>query len=305
MFDRPFVRTLARRVRAEQSRSSPVRVSTGRSFGLYDGAVTDDPAVLITRDDADPAVAVLTLNRPARYNALTTELKTELLAAVEDLGKAEDVRALVLTGAGKAFCVGQDLGEHAEALRADPSTAFDTVTEHYNPIVAELADMAFPVVAAINGPCVGAGLGFALACDLRIAAAGLKFSTAFTGIGLTADSGLSASLAHAVGVARATELLLLGESFTAEDAQAWGLVRAVVPPEEVVPAALELARRLASGPTKAYAEVRRGVRFGAVSALPDVLAAEGAAQARLAATSDHIDAVEAFLAKRRPTFRGR
>jgi 2-(1,2-epoxy-1,2-dihydrophenyl)acetyl-CoA isomerase len=282
-----------------------VRVSTGRSFGLYDGAVTDDPAVLITRDDADPAVAVLTLNRPARYNALTTELKTDLLAAVEDLGKAEDVRALVLTGAGKAFCVGQDLGEHAEALRADPSTAFDTVTEHYNPIVAELADMAFPVVAAINGPCVGAGLGFALACDLRIAAAGLKFSTAFTGIGLTADSGLSASLAHAVGVARATELLLLGESFTAEDAQAWGLVRAVVPPEEVVPAALELARRLASGPTKAYAEVRRGVRFGAVSALPDVLAAEGAAQARLAATSDHADAVEAFLAKRRPTFRGR
>ena len=305
MFDRPFVRTLARRARGEQSRSSPVRVSTGRSFGLYDGAVTDDPAVLITRDDADPAVAVLTLNRPARYNALTTELKTDLLAAVEDLGKAEDVRALVLTGAGKAFCVGQDLGEHAEALRADPSTAFDTVTEHYNPIIAELADMDFPVVAAINGPCVGAGLGFALACDLRIAAAGLKFSTAFTGIGLTADSGLSASLAHAVGVARATELLLLGESFTAEDAQAWGLVRAVVPPEEVVPAALELARRLASGPTKAYAEVRRGVRFGAVSALPDVLAAEGAAQARLAATSDHADAVEAFLAKRRPTFRGR
>jgi 2-(1,2-epoxy-1,2-dihydrophenyl)acetyl-CoA isomerase len=267
--------------------------------------VTDDPAVLITRDDADPAVAVLTLNRPARYNALTTELKTDLLAAVEDLGKAEDVRALVLTGAGKAFCVGQDLGEHAEALRADPSTAFDTVHEHYNPIIAELADMDFPVVAAINGPCVGAGLGFALACDLRIAAAGLKFSTAFTGIGLTADSGLSASLAHAVGVARATELLLLGESFTAEDAQAWGLVRAVVAPEEVVPAALELARRLASGPTKAYAEVRRGIRFGAVSALPDVLAAEGAAQARLAATSDHADAVEAFLAKRRPTFRGR
>ena len=282
------------------------RACLDRSFvRLYDGAVTDDPAVLITRDDADQAVAVLTLNRPARYNALTTELKTDLLAAVEDLGKAEDVRALVLTGAGKAFCVGQDLGEHAEALRADPSTAFDTVTEHYNPIVAELADMDFPVVAAINGPCAGAGLGFALACDLRIAAAGMKFSTAFTGIGLTADSGLSASLTHAVGVARATELLMLGEPFTAEDAQAWGLVRAVVPPEEVVPAALELARRLACGPTKAYAEVKRGVRFGAVSPLPDVLAAEGAAQARLAATSDHADAVEAFLAKRRPTFRGR
>jgi 2-(1,2-epoxy-1,2-dihydrophenyl)acetyl-CoA isomerase len=264
-----------------------------------------DPAVLVMRDDADPAVCVLTLNRPARYNALTIELKVALLAAVDDLAKSDDVRAVVLTGAGKSFCVGQDLGEHAEALRSDPSTAFATVAEHYNPIVAGLAALPFPVVAAINGPCVGAGLGFALACDLRIAAAGLKFATAFTGIGLTADSGLSASLAHAVGVSRATELLLLGDPFTAEDAQAWGLVRAVVPPEEVLPAAVELARRLAAGPTVAYAEVKRAVRYGAVSALPDVLAAEGAAQARLAVTEDHVRAVEAFLAKRRPSFEGR
>src|ERR687893_2711564 len=196
--------------------------------------MTDDPAVLLERDVDDPSVAVLTLNRPARYNALTVELKTALLAAVRELGAADDVRALVLTGAGKAFCVGQELGEHAEALRADPGTSFDTVVEHYNPIVLGLADLPFPVVAAVNGPCAGAGLGFALACDLRIAAAGLKFSTAFTGIGLTADSGLSASLAHAVGVSRATELLLLGEGFTAEDAQAWGLVRTVVPADEVL-----------------------------------------------------------------------
>jgi 2-(1,2-epoxy-1,2-dihydrophenyl)acetyl-CoA isomerase len=267
--------------------------------------MSDDPAVLVTRDDADSAVAVLTLNRPARYNALTVELKTALLDALGELAGADDVRALVLTGAGRAFCVGQDLGEHAEALRSDPDTAFATVTEHYNPIVLALADLPFPVVAAINGPCVGAGLGFALACDLRVAAAGLEFATAFTGIGLTADSGLSGSLAHAVGVARATELLLLGEKFSAEDAQAWGLVRAVVPAEEVLPAALELARRLATGPTKAYVEVKRAVRYGAVSDLPDVLAAEGAAQTRLAATKDHVNAVDAFLGKRRPTFEGR
>jgi 2-(1,2-epoxy-1,2-dihydrophenyl)acetyl-CoA isomerase len=266
--------------------------------------VSDDP-VLLTRDDADRSVAVLTLNRPARYNALTVELKTALLAAVRELGAADDVRALVLTGAGRAFCVGQELGEHAEALRADPATSFDTVVEHYNPIVLGLADLPFPVVAAINGPCVGAGLGFALACDLRIAAAGLRFSTAFTGIGLTADSGLSASLAHAVGVSRATELLLLNETFTAEDAHGWGLLRAVVPGEEVLPAALELARRLAAGPTRAYAEVKRAVRHGAVSDLPAVLAEEGAAQARLALTEDHRSAVDAFLEKRRPEFRGR
>jgi 2-(1,2-epoxy-1,2-dihydrophenyl)acetyl-CoA isomerase len=264
-----------------------------------------EPAVLLARDTTDPAVAVLTLNRPARYNALTVELKTALLAAVTALAGQGDVRAAVITGAGKAFCVGQDLGEHAEALKTDPAAAFATVDEHYNPIVLALSDLPFPVVAAINGPCVGAGLGFALACDLRVAAAGLKFSTAFVGIGLTADSGLSASLAHAVGVSRATELLLLNETFTAEDAANWGLVRSVVPAEEVLPAALGLARRLAAGPTKAYAEVKRAVRMGAVSALPEVLAAEGAAQTRLAATEDHVSAVADFLAKRRPTFQGK
>lgn len=265
----------------------------------------DDPAVLVTRDDADPAVVVLTLNRPGRYNALSVELKTALLAALRELAAADDVRALVLTGAGRAFCVGQDLGEHAEALRSDPSSAFDTVVEHYSPIVLALTDLPFPVIAAVNGPCVGAGLGFALACDLRVAAAGLKFATAFTGIGLSADSGLSASLARSIGTARATELLLLGETFSAEDAQTWGLVRSVVPADEVMSTALELARRLAVGPTKAYVEVARAVRYAAVAPLPDVLAAEGAAQARLATTADHRNAVDAFLAKRRPTFEGR
>jgi 2-(1,2-epoxy-1,2-dihydrophenyl)acetyl-CoA isomerase len=263
-----------------------------------------EPAVLLTRDETDPSVAVLTLNRPAKYNALTIELKTALLAAIRELETQTDVRALVITGAGKAFCVGQDLGEHAVALEADAATSFDTVTEHYNPIVSGIVDLAFPVVAAVNGPCAGAGLGFALACDLRIAAEGMKFSTAFTGIGLTADSGLSASLAHAVGVARATDLLLLNEPFTGEDAANWGLVREVVPTAEVLDTALALARRLAAGPTKAYVEVKRAVRRGAISALPDVLEAEGAAQARLAATEDHQKAVADFLAKRKPTFSG-
>lgn len=263
--------------------------------------VADDPPVLLDRDSDNAAVAVLTLNRPARYNALTVELKNALLDAVRKLAADGDVRALVITGAGKAFCVGQDLGEHAAALRADRATALDTVEEHYNPIVSGLVGLPFPVVAAVNGPCVGAGLGFALACDLRIAAAGLKFSTAFVGIGLTADSGLSATLARAVGASRATELLMLNEPFTAEDAHAWGLVRAVVPAGEVLPAALELARRLAAGPTKAYAEVKRAL----AASLDDVLAGEAAAQERLALTADHVGAVEAFLEKRTPTFEGR
>jgi 2-(1,2-epoxy-1,2-dihydrophenyl)acetyl-CoA isomerase len=298
---------------------SPER-ATDRSVGRYCGRMSEDPtlatpvpaaaaasepAVLLTRDEVDSSVAVLTLNRPAKYNALTVELKTALLAAIRELEPQADVRALVITGAGRAFCVGQDLGEHATALEADAATAFDTVDEHYNPIVSGLVDLAFPVIAAVNGPCVGAGLGFALACDLRIAAAGLKFSTAFAGIGLTADSGLSAALAHAVGLSRATELLMLNEPFTAEDAVNWGLVREAVPAGEVLSRSLELARRLAAGPTQAYVEIKRAVRRGTVSALPDVLDAESAAQKRLAQTEDHQRAVADFLAKRTPTFTGK
>ncbi|MFC5995115.1 enoyl-CoA hydratase/isomerase family protein [Pseudonocardia hispaniensis] len=261
-------------------------------------------AVLVEKDTMVPAVAVLTLNRPARHNALTLEMKQALVAAVEQVATDPAVRAVVLAGSGKAFCVGQDLGEHAETLRAGGGPSFDTVEQHYNPIVRGLTGMPKPVVAAINGTCVGAGLGFALACDLRVAAENAVFATAFAAIGLTADSGLSASLVHSLGAARALELLLLGDSFTAEQAAAWGLVRTVVPADQVLDSALDLARKLAAGPTAAYAEIKKAVAIGAVSPLEETLAAEGAAQARLGRTRDHAGAVEAFLTKQRPTFEG-
>ncbi|MEQ3553041.1 enoyl-CoA hydratase-related protein [Pseudonocardia nematodicida] len=263
-----------------------------------------EPVVLVEHDETDPSVAVVTLNRPAKYNALTVDLKEALLTALAGVGGDADVRAVVLTGAGRAFCVGQDLAEHATALEQDAATSFDTVRDHYNPLVLAITGMAKPVVAAINGPCAGAGLGLALAADLRIAAAGLTFTTAFTGIGLTADTGLSATLSHAVGVSRATELLLLNEQFTAEDALNWGLVREVVPAGEVSEAALVLARRLASGPTRAYAEVKGALRFGAVNEMPAVLDHEADAQARLATSPDHQRAVAAFLSKSTPAFEG-
>lgn len=261
-----------------------------------------DAPVTIERDGA---VAVVTLNRPERRNALTVELKEALYAALSEAGGDPEVRAVVLTGTGKSFCVGQDLGEHVESLRGNATTSFDTVEKHYNPIVTAIATMPKPVVCAINGGAVGAGLGFALACDLRVAAEGATFATAFSAIGLTADSGLSATLTHSLGAARATELLLLGESFDADQALASGLVRAVVPAEEVLEAALTLARRLAAGPTLAYAEIKKAVAIGAVSPLDTVLAAEAAGQARLGVTADHREAVEAFLEKRTPVFEGR
>ena len=260
------------------------------------------PPVLVERDG--PSVAVVTLNRPARRNALTRELKDALRAALDGVASDAGVRAVVLTGSGSAFCVGQDLAEHAEALHTDAESALDTVERDYNPIVAALTGMPKPVVAAVNGTCVGAGLGLALACDLRVAAQGARFATAFAAIGLTADSGLSAFLVHSLGAARASELMLLGEQFTAEQAAQWGLVRAVVPADQVVDEALGLARTLAAGPTAAYAEIKKALAFGAVSPLDAVLAAEGAAQARLGRTRDHARAVHAFLAKERPTFEG-
>lgn len=261
-----------------------------------------EPGVTVERERS---VAVVTMNRPGRRNALTRDLKEALRDAVAEVGADPAVRAVVLAGSGSAFCVGQDLDEHAAALRADESTALTTVEQHYNPIVHGLVGMPKPVVGAINGTCVGAGLGLALACDLRVAAEGARFATAFAAIGLSADSGLSAFLVHALGAARASELMLLGESFTAEQAAQWGLVRAVVPPEQVRDVALELAGRLAAGPTAAYAEIKNALAFGAVAPLDAALVAEAAAQARLGRTSDHLGAVEAFLAKRRPTFEGR
>ncbi|MGH3930910.1 MAG: enoyl-CoA hydratase/isomerase family protein [Pseudonocardiaceae bacterium] len=263
---------------------------------------TNQPRVLVEREGK---TVVLTLNRPDRYNALNHELRAALLIALRDVADDAAVRAVVLTGAGRGFCVGQDLDEHAATLHTDPSSALRAVTEHYNPITRTLTGMPKPVIAAINGSCAGAGLGFAMSCDLRIAAEGTKFSTAFTGIGLTADSGLSASLTRALGASRAGELLLLSEPFTAEQAAEWGLVRSVVAAEAVREAALALAGRLAEGPTLAYAEVKQALRLGATAALDEILDHEAAAQTRLGVTRDHAAAVTAFLAKQRPTFEGR
>jgi 2-(1,2-epoxy-1,2-dihydrophenyl)acetyl-CoA isomerase len=262
-----------------------------------------EPAVLLV--DRTEAVATITLNRPDRGNALTAELKMKLLATLTQVSGDEGVRAVVLTGAGTAFCAGQDLAEHAAALGRDAATAFATIEEHYAPIVTALTTMPKPVLAAINGTCVGAGLGLALACDLRIAAAGARLATAFTAIGLTCDSALSATLVRAVGAARASELILLGEPFTAEQAAQWGVVSRVVDSVDLAGTAADLAARLAAGPTLAYAESKRAIAAATLPPLDDVLASEAAAQGRLGQSRDHVDAVDAFLAKRKPEFHGR
>ncbi len=258
------------------------------------------------RVERDGGVLTVTLNAPDKGNALNEPLKVALRDTLADAASDSSVRALVLTGNGKTFCVGQDLAEHAAALeKGGPELAFATVGEHYNPIVTSLATMPKPVIAAINGTCVGAGLGFALACDIRIAAQEAKFGTAFSGIGLTGDSGLSATLARAVGMARASELLMLAPTFDAAQALDWGLVGTVVPAADLAAAAQKTAARLASGPTAAYAMIKRSLHGAWGVDLESALAAEGKGQLEVGSTADHSGAVTAFLSKQRPTFTGR
>jgi 2-(1,2-epoxy-1,2-dihydrophenyl)acetyl-CoA isomerase len=254
----------------------------------------------VTREDAD-GVAVLTLQKPG----LSSALRTDLLALVREVAADDSVRAVLLTGSGRAFCVGQDLAEHVQSLRGNAATSLSVVEDEYNPLVLALSALRVPVVVGINGACAGAGLGLALAGDLRIAAAGAKFTTAFTGIGLSSDSALASRLVHCVGGSRTAELLLLPEPFLAETAAQWGLVHRVVEPEQVRSEALALATRLAGGPTAAYRAVKTVLATAATDSLEDTLALEARLQTELGRTADHAEAVEAFLAKRPPRFTGR
>ncbi|SFF04456.1 Enoyl-CoA hydratase [Blastococcus tunisiensis] len=253
----------------------------------------------VTRTD-DGGVATLTLLRPG----LSSALRTDLLAAVTELAADESVRAVLLTGSGRAFCVGQDLAEHVESLRGNAATSLSVVEDEYNPLILALAALRVPVVVGINGACAGAGLGIALSGDLRVAAAGSKFTTAFAGVGLSSDSGLASRLVHCVGGSRAAQLLLLPDPFSAETAEQWGLVHRVVPADEVHDEARALAARLASGPTAAYRAMKTVLATAATDPLEETLALEARLQTQLGRTADHLEAVEAFLAKRAPDFTG-
>ncbi|WP_297773156.1 enoyl-CoA hydratase-related protein [Mycobacterium sp.] len=252
----------------------------------------------------DDGLASIDLDRPTASNALDCAMKELLLQALSAVRYDATIRAVALTASGKNFCVGQDLGEHVEALRADPGHAMDTVTQHYNPIMLALDAIEVPVVAGIGGACVGAGLGIALGADIRIAGQRAKFGTAFCGIGLASDSGLSATLATLIGRSRATGLFMLGDTIDADTALAWGLIHRVVPDPDVTSETTALARQLATGPTAAFKAVKQLITDNAGAALGDVLTREARAQALLGASTDHTTAVEAFLDKRRPAFVG-
>lgn len=255
--------------------------------------------------DLTDAVGTVTLHRPDAMNALDTELKVALRDTLRKVSEDPQVRAVLLTGSGRAFCVGQDLAEHAQNLANRPEAVWTTVPEHYTPIAHALATMHKPVVAAVNGVAAGAGAAFALACDFRIAADTAKLTMAFAGIGLSADSGSSWTLPRMVGAAKAKELLMLSPTLTATEALELGLVTEVVPGAEVLDRARALAVRLAAGPTVAYGAIRRAVAHSSAHDLPASLDFEGQMMALTGHTEDHRGAVQSFLAKETPTFHGR
>ncbi|OKJ94254.1 enoyl-CoA hydratase-related protein [Amycolatopsis sp. CB00013] len=259
--------------------------------------------VLLTAD-AD-GVRTFTLNRPQAYNSLTVELKELLLAGLTEAAADDSVRAVVLTGSGKAFCAGQDLKEHVGLLQAGDPAPLHTVKEHYNPIVKTIVGMPKPVIAAVNGPAAGAGAAFAYASDLRIAATSANFLMAFANVGLGPDSGASWTLQRLIGLGRAAELMLMARTVDSAEALALGLVGEVVPDEELAARAQKVAAKLAAGPTVAYAKIKNVLAVAAESTLEEALDAEDAAQSALGATADHTEAVEAFVGKRKPNFQGK
>jgi 2-(1,2-epoxy-1,2-dihydrophenyl)acetyl-CoA isomerase len=252
----------------------------------------------------DGAVTTITINRPAARNALTAETKIGLLDALRDCSSDRATRAVILTGAGQAFCAGQDLREHAGLLEAG-TAPLSTVRDHYNPIVMTITGMPKPVIAAVNGVAAGAGAALAFACDFRIAARRASLLMAFARVGLGADSGASWTLQRLAGPARAAELLMLAEPVDAAAALEMGLLTSVVADEELAGAAASLAARLAAGPTRAYAAIKEALLYGAAHGLHESLAKEAELQQMLGQTRDHQEATRAFIRKEQPAFEGR
>ncbi len=253
----------------------------------------------------DEGVATVRLTRPEAMNSLTVATKEALRDAVVELGEDPAVRCVVLTGSGRAFCVGQDLKEHVELLEEGADALFRTVPEHYNPTVHALATMPKPVIAALNGVAAGAGASLAFACDVRLISESGSLNLAFAGIALSCDTGISWTLPRLVGSARALELLYEPRTIRADEALELGLVNRVVAAEELEEATQELARRLAAGPTQSFGAMRRAVAFSATHDLAESLEHEAGLMTATGSTQDHRNAVASFLAKEKPTFEGR
>jgi len=251
--------------------------------------------------ESRPGYRVITLNRPERLNALTLDMAEALMEALEAAEKDPACRAVLLTGAGRGFCAGQDLTEIAEASAAEIGDLLDA----YNPLILKLRALPIPIVCAVNGVAAGAGANLALACDIVLAARSATFLQAFAKIGLIPDCGGTWLLPRLIGEARARALSMLAEPVPAETAAEWGMVWRAVADEQLMREAEALAARLAAGPTAALGLVKQALDESAVNELEEQLDLEAELQEEAAENPDFAEGLRAFLEKRPPVFMGR
>jgi 2-(1,2-epoxy-1,2-dihydrophenyl)acetyl-CoA isomerase len=253
----------------------------------------------------DGAAVKIALNRPDRMNAWSDGLSQDLLAVLREVAADETVRAVMLTGNGRAFCSGADLKDGADDAVAGKLDTYTTLTRWYHPIVTAIREMPKPVLTAVNGPAAGAGLSLALAGDLVVAAESAYFMLAFVGIGLVPDGGASLFVPSRVGFARAAEMAMLGERVSAAKAVDWGLINSAWPDAEFAAKADALLARLAAGPTRSYAGSKRELNHWMYDRMAAHLELEASIQGELAASADFVEGVSAFLQKRPPEFGGK
>jgi 2-(1,2-epoxy-1,2-dihydrophenyl)acetyl-CoA isomerase len=247
--------------------------------------------------------ARLTLNRPDRLNSFTVQMHDEVSRALEAVSKS-DARVLVLTGAGRGFCAGQDLGDRAVAPGGEGVDLGDSLEKRYNPLIRKLTTLDMPVICAVNGVAAGAGANIALACDIVIAARSAKFIQSFANIGLIPDSGGTWTLPRLAGQARAMGIALTGEPLTAERAEAWGMIWKCVDDDKLSEETDALATKFASAPTRGLGLTKQLMRESGARTLDAQLEIERDAQRALGRTADYKEGVAAFMEKRSPKFSG-
>lgn len=263
-----------------------------------------DEKILLT--EKKNGVGIITLNRPDKLNAFSDELTFQLQDALKEMEKDKEVRAIILTAAGRGFCAGQDLQSRsiAQEMGERPSLG-DSIRRRYNPIVIKLRRIEKPIIAAVNGVAAGAGASIAFACDYRIVTDKVNFIQSFTKVGLIPDSGATFILTRLVGLTKAFELMLSADKLSAEEALNLGIINKIVGEDDLMKEAVGLAEKLAAGPTKAFGLTKRAVNRAVFDDLEELLEYEASLQEIAGRSDDFAEGVKAFVEKRTPQYTGK